>query len=58
MLGYFNDICYKASSEYGKDITSKDRNIDFIENNKMVCQEDCLFSDYDYDIKEQNAHVK
>ena len=43
---YFNNICYKASSESGTDMLLKDRETDFIENNKTVCQEDCIFYDY------------
>ena len=47
---YFNDICYKAQLERGTDILLKDRQTDFIENNKTICQEDCDFYDYKYDI--------
>ena len=45
--GYYNDICYTTISEYGTDILLKDRQIEFIKD-KIVCQEDCDFSDYDY----------
>ena len=44
--GYFNDICYTATTEDGTDITLKDRKAEFIDKNKTVCQEDCLFSNY------------
>ena len=47
--GYFNDICYTATSNRGTDITMKDRKKDFIENNKTVCQEECDFSNYYFD---------
>ena len=46
--GYYNDICYTSTSENGTDITLKDRRQEFIYNNKTVCQENCVFSDYDY----------
>ena len=45
---YYQDICYSTTSEDGTDISLKDRKKEFIENNKMVCQEDCDFSEYNY----------
>ena len=47
--GYYNDICYTTSSEYGTDILLKDRQKEFIDKNKIVCQEDCEFSEYNYE---------
>ena len=47
--GYYNDICYTATSEDGTDILLKDRQNEFIDKDKIVCQEDCDFSEYDYD---------
>ena len=52
---YFNDICYKAKSDKGTDILLKDRGIDFVENNKTVCQDYCDFSEYDSDNKKANC---
>ena len=49
--GYYNDLCYSATSDDGTDITLKDRQKEFITNNKTVCQENCLFSGYNYDIQ-------
>ena len=49
--GYYNDLCYKTKSDIGTDITLKDRKNEFIENNKTVCQDNCIFSDYDNKIK-------
>ena len=46
--GYYNDICYTSTTESGTDIILKDRKNEFIEGNKIVCQDDCIFSDYDY----------
>jgi len=43
---YYNDLCYSAKSESGTDIILKDRKNEFIEGNKMVCQDDCDFLDY------------
>ena len=45
--GYYNDICYTTISEDGTDITLKDRKTDFINKNKTVCQEECVFTKYD-----------
>ena len=53
--GYFNDKCYKSTSESGTDISLKDRQKDFVEGNKTICQDDCDFSDYDKDIKKANC---
>ena len=47
--GYCNDICYTTTSKDGTDILLKDRQKEFSENNKVICQEDCDFSGYDYD---------
>ena len=44
---YYNDICYTTSSEYGTDITLKDRKNDFLDKNKTICQDDCEFIKYD-----------
>ena len=46
--GYYNDICYTAVSEKGTDISLNDRKKQFIEKNKTVCQDNCIFSEYDY----------
>ena len=43
---YFNDICYISSSDSGTDISLSDRKIEYIEGNKVICQDDCDFSYY------------
>ena len=45
--GYYNDVCYTATSEDGTDITLNDRQTNFISKDKIVCQEDCAFSNYE-----------
>ena len=52
---YFNSICYSSKSDYGTDISLKDRKKEFVENNKTVCQEDCLFADYNETIQKANC---
>ena len=48
---YYNDICYISSSDSGTDITLKDRKEEFIKGNKIICQDGCDFSNYDYENK-------
>ena len=45
---YYNDICYTTTSEDGTDITINDRKIEYAKGDKVVCQEDCDFTEYDY----------
>ena len=56
--GYFNNICYAAKSDYGSDIILKDRQKEFIEKNKTICQEDCIFSEYDNTTKKAKCLCK
>ena len=44
---YYNDICYKYTSDKGTDITLNDRKNIFIDNDMNVCEENCKFEDYD-----------
>ena len=44
--GYYNDKCVSAKSDSGTDIPLKYRQIDFVVNNRTVCQEDCDFTFY------------
>ena len=46
--GYYNDICYATMSEDGTDISLKDRQNEYINKDKVICQENCYFSGYDY----------
>ena len=47
--GYYNDICYTTTSEDGTDILLKDRQKEFIDKNKIICQENCDFTKYNYE---------
>jgi hypothetical protein len=53
--GYYTDICYPATSDAGTDITLDDRKKEFVEKNKTVCQEDCVFVGYNYKTKKANC---
>ena len=52
---YYNDKCYTAKSGSGTDIIITDRKKEFIEDNRTVCQEDCVFYEYDNNIKKANC---
>ena len=48
---YYNDICYTTTSDSGTDIILNDRKTEFVEGNKTVCQDNCIFADYDNEIQ-------
>ena len=56
--GYFKDICYTATSDSGTDIILKDRKKEFIEKNKMVCPDDCDFTEYNFETKKARCSCK
>ena len=45
---YYKDVCSKAVSESGTDISLSERKNIFIENNMTLCEEDCNLIDYNY----------
>ena len=45
--GFYNDICYPYTNENGTDVTLQDRQKDFAENNRSLCEENCEFKGYD-----------
>ena len=55
---YFNNICYTTTSENGTDISLKDRQNEFIKQNKAVCQDDCELYNYNYTTKKANCSCK
>ena len=52
--GYYNDICYPSTSNYGTDICLNDRREGFIDNNLTLCEENCDLIYYDYNYKKAN----
>ena len=56
--GYYNDLCYPAQSESNTDIIIKDRQKEFIDKNKTVCQENCDFTEYNYNTKKAKCSCK
>ena len=49
--GYYNELCYTLTTEFGTDMTLKDRQNAFVDNNMSLCEEDCELMDYDNNIK-------
>ena len=49
--GYYNDLCYTTTSDFGTDICLDDRRQNFIDNNLTLCEENCVLIDYDYTYK-------
>ena len=49
--GYYNDICYTSTTDAGTDIILKDRRNEFIKYKKTLCQDDCIFIDYNYNLE-------
>ena len=48
---YYKDICYKAKSDNNTDITLNDRKEEYINKYMNPCEENCLFEEYQKDIK-------
>ena len=44
---YYNDLCVSYSTSDGVDLTLEDRQNQYIENNKSLCEENCIFVGYD-----------
>ena len=49
--GYYNDICYVDKSNTNTDKIRKDKQKEYIENQKVSCQQYCEFTEYNYDLK-------
>ena len=56
--GYYNDICYTTTSDDGTDISIKDRKNEYVNGNKVICQDDCDFTNYDYDTLKAKCSCK
>ena len=48
--GYFNDICYSYTSDNGLDVSLQDRKNEYVDKNNSLCEENCDFDGYDYEI--------
>ena len=45
--GYYNDDCYTYTTENGTDITKKDRQDEYVNNNLSLCDNNCKYERYD-----------
>ena len=52
---YYKDICSPYTTQYNTDITLKDRQSEFINNNMTLCEEDCNFISYNFSLKKVNC---
>ena len=48
---YYNNICSKATSNSGTDISLNDRKNEYVENNMTLCEENCELKNYNNTIK-------
>ena len=48
---YYNDVCYKTTSEGETDISLKNRRNDFVENNMTLCEENCDIINYNFNFE-------
>ena len=55
---YYNDICYTYTSEDGTDMSLSDRQKQFVNNNLTLCEENCVFTDYDYSLEKAVCSCK
>ena len=44
---YYTDMCSPSTSKYSTDINLEDRKKEYINNNLSICQENCLFREYE-----------
>ena len=52
---YYNNICYKSTTNNGAYIPLQDRKKEYAKNDMYVCEENCNFIDYDYKNKKLYA---
>ena len=45
--GFYNDICYRFTSESNTDITLSTRRKEYLDKNLTICEESCEFKHYD-----------
>ena len=57
---FYNDICSTYKSKFNTDITLKDRQNEFINNNMSLCEDNCDFISYNISLKKVDCicHIK
>ena len=56
--GYYDDICFPATTETGTDIILNDRINEFNSYNLSLCEKDCEYQEYDYELKTVKCECK
>ena len=55
---YYNNICSKTTSDFGTDISLNDRRNIFIDNKMTLCEENCVLTEYYYNLSKANCSCK
>ena len=55
---YYNDICFSTTSKNGTDISIKDRQNEFVNDNLALCEDKCDYVGYDNEEKKANCKCK
>ena len=56
--GYYDDICFPATTENGTDIILNDRINEFNDYNLSLCEKDCEYKGYDNNLKTAKCECK
>ena len=48
---FYSDICQTYTTEFQTDITLKDRQKEYVDKNLSLCEEDCIYNNYDIETK-------
>ena len=55
---FYNDICSTYKTKFNTDITLKDRQNEFINNNMSLCEDNCDFINYNISLKKVDCNCK
>ena len=55
---YYNDRCYAFSTKNGTDISIYDRKNEFNKNNLSLCENNCVFKEYNFTLKKVKCECK
>ena len=55
---YYNDRCYRFTTENGTDISNYDRKNEYNQNNLSLCENNCVFKEYNFTLKKVKCECK
>ena len=55
---YYNDLCFTYTTEEGTDIILKDRRLEYINKNMMICEKNCEYEAYNFETKKAKCKCK